>query len=150
MKVKGLNDSLYITAIIYITSILWVAIILVSVLLNNRANTYSVLLATIIFISASVILGLVFVPKVSRMFQCMCDIHCVQSLLQMVWLYKDPKGTNIFSSTQNGQQQPPPTILVQFSSNTVDSILSDKSTTDSKKIELLAARVRELEANVGL
>ena len=63
VKVKGLNDSLYIAAIIYITSILWVAIILVSVLLNNRANTYSVLLATIIFISASV-LGLVFVPKV--------------------------------------------------------------------------------------
>ena len=65
MKVKGLNDSLYIAAIIYITSILWVAIILVSVLLNNRANTHSVLLATFIFISASVILGLVFVPKVS-------------------------------------------------------------------------------------
>ena len=78
-----------------------------------------------------------------------CNIHCVQPLLQMVWLYKDPKGTNIFSSTQNDQQQPS-TVLVQFNSSTIDSILSDKSITDSKKIELLAARVRELEANVGL
>ena len=83
------------------------------------------------------------------MFQC-ATYMCINSLLQMVWLYKDPKGTNVFSSTQNGQQQPPSTALVQFSSNTVDSILSDKSTTDSKKIEILAARVRELEANVGL
>lgn len=73
----------------------------------------------------------------------------VYSLLQMVWLYKDPEGKSIFSSSQNGQQQPP-TVLAHFSSNTVDSILSDKSTTDSEKIDLLATRVRELEANVGL
>ena len=67
----------------------------------------------------------------------------------MVWLSKDPKGVNIFSSTQHARQQPS-TVLAHFSSNTVDSILSDKTITDNKKIELLATRVRELEANVGL
>ena len=88
MKVKGLNDSLYIAAIIYITSILWVAIILVSVLLNNSVNTYSVLLATIIFISASVILGLVFVPKVTHVLHhtiicILCYRWCGSTKIQM-------------------------------------------------------------------
>ena len=70
----------------------------------------------------------------------------------MVWLYKDPKGTNIFTSTHTHASQfkkQPSTVLAHMNSNAVDSILSDKSTTDSKKIELLAARVRELEVNVN-
>ena len=64
VKVKGLNDSLYIAAIIYITSILLVVIIVVSLLLNSKLNTFIAVLNASIFISTTVILGLVFIPKV--------------------------------------------------------------------------------------
>ena len=64
VKVKGLNDSLYIAAIIYITSILLVVIIVVSLLLNSKLNTFTTALSASIFISTTVILGLVFIPKV--------------------------------------------------------------------------------------
>lgn len=64
VKVKGLNDSLYIATTIYITSILLVVTIAALLFLNNRVNTYATLLSTTIFISATVILSLVFIPKV--------------------------------------------------------------------------------------
>ena len=65
VKVKGLNDSLYIAVTIYVTSILLVIIIGALLFLNNRVNTYAATLSTSIFISATVILSLVFVPKVT-------------------------------------------------------------------------------------
>ena len=64
VKVKGLNDSLYIAAIIYITSILLVVIIVVSLLLNSQLNAFIGVVGASIFIATTVILGLVFVPKV--------------------------------------------------------------------------------------
>ena len=64
VKVKGLNDSLYIAAIIYITSILLVVIIVVSLLLNDHVNIYASALGACILIATTVILGLVFIPKV--------------------------------------------------------------------------------------
>ena len=65
VKVKGLNDSLYITATVYSTSVLLVFIITVSIILSDRVNLYAVLLSTSIIMAATVILGLVFIPKVS-------------------------------------------------------------------------------------
>ena len=64
VKVKGLDDSLYIAAIIYITTILLVVIIIVSLLLNDKVNTYTAILGACILIATTVIVGLVFVPKV--------------------------------------------------------------------------------------
>ena len=48
-------------------------------------------------------------------------------LYQMVCLYKDPEGKYIFTATQEA--------------------LRDKHTSNKEKIDLLAARVRELESN---
>lgn len=75
VKVKGLNDSLYIATTIYITSILLVVTIAALLFLNNRVNTYAALLSTTIFISATVILSLVFIPKVhDRIYNRLLDI----------------------------------------------------------------------------
>lgn len=65
VKVKGLNDSKFIAATIYITSIVLVIEIIASITLNEYVNTFSVLFATSIFIMATVILALVFIPQVS-------------------------------------------------------------------------------------
>ena len=61
----------------------------------------------------------------------------------MVWLYKDPKGEKIFTaaSASQGTLQ-----LSKIPVNTAEKILSDQNTSDKEKIDLLAARVRELES----
>ena len=60
----------------------------------------------------------------------------------MVWLYKDPEGENIFSSssaTQLGNLQ-------RTKSVAVDNILTDRNTSDKEKIDLLAKRLRVVDS----
>ena len=64
VQVKGLNDSLFVAATIYITSICALIFIIVSFLLDNQRNTFTALISAGLFITATVILGLVFIPKV--------------------------------------------------------------------------------------
>ena len=66
VQIKGLDDSPYIAAIIYITSIVLAAVIILSIVLNDYINTISSIAATAIIITASVILALVFIPKVRQ------------------------------------------------------------------------------------
>lgn len=80
VKVKGLNDSLYITATVYSTSVLLVFIITVSIILSDRVNLYAVLLSTSIIMAATVILGLVFIPKVS-----FCSSQIITSHLPLLY-----------------------------------------------------------------
>ena len=67
----------------------------------------------------------------------------VYTFCQMVWLYKDPKGENIFTCTPAAQRTLP---LAKLPMTAVDNILSDKNTSDKEKIDLLVARVRDLES----
>ena len=64
VNIKGLNDSTYIAATIYITSVILSVTIIACITLNQYVNTFACLIATSIFITATVILGLVFIPKV--------------------------------------------------------------------------------------
>ena len=64
VEVKGLDDAKYITAAVYITSIVLVVTIIATYTLNGFVNAYSALFSTGILIGTTVILGLVFVPKV--------------------------------------------------------------------------------------
>ena len=59
----------------------------------------------------------------------------------MVWLYKDPKGENIFGSAAQGALH-----LSKLPISSVDTILADQHTNEKEKIDLLAAKVRELES----
>ena len=64
VKVKGLDDSKYIAAAIYVTSIVLAVIIVATYSLRDFVNGFATLFCTGFLIGTTVILGLVFVPKV--------------------------------------------------------------------------------------
>ena len=70
VKVKGLDDSKYIAAAIYVTSIVLAFAIITSYSLRDFVNTYPTLFCTGFLIGTTVILGLVFVPKVRTLWSC--------------------------------------------------------------------------------
>ena len=66
MKIKGLNDAKHITIAVYFTSIVTAVIIVSLYTLKTYLNTYTVLFSTGFLVGTTVILILVFIPKVSR------------------------------------------------------------------------------------
>ena len=64
VKVKGLDDAKYIAAAIYVTSIVLAVILVATYSLNEFVNAFPALFCTGFLIGTTVILGLVFVPKV--------------------------------------------------------------------------------------
>ena len=66
VKVKGLDDSKYIAAAIYITSIVFAVIMVATYTLKDFVNGFAALFCTGFLIGTTVILGLVFVPKVGE------------------------------------------------------------------------------------
>ena len=62
---KGLDDAKYILAAIYVSSIVLAVIIVSTYSLKDFINTYSAVFCSGFFIGTTVILGLVFGPKVS-------------------------------------------------------------------------------------
>ena len=64
VKVEGLNDSNYIAAATYVTSIVLAVIIVAIYSLRDFVNVFPALFCTGFLIGTTVILGLVFVPKV--------------------------------------------------------------------------------------
>ena len=65
MRVKGLNDAKYIAAAVYVTSIVTAVIIVSLYSLKTFLNLYAALFGLGFFIGTTVILVLVFVPKVT-------------------------------------------------------------------------------------
>eukprot|EP00731_Ephydatia_muelleri_P021194 Em0013g921a len=80
VKVKGLNDSKYIAAIIYVTSICLVVVIISFATLRDKVNTLAVIYSLGFWCAATIILLLVFIPKFFA-------------------TYKDPEGQTVFPST---------------------------------------------------
>ena len=64
VKVKGLDDSKYIAAATYVASIVLAVTIIATYSLKDFVNSYPTLFCTGFLIGTTVILGLVFVPKV--------------------------------------------------------------------------------------
>ena len=64
VKVKGINDAKHIAAATYVTSIVLAVILVATYTLNEFVNSYPALFCTGFLIGTTVILGLVFVPKV--------------------------------------------------------------------------------------
>lgn len=64
VKIKGLNDAKYITVAIYITSIVTAVIIVSTYSLKDFINVYASVVSGGFFVGTTMILILVFVPKV--------------------------------------------------------------------------------------
>ena len=64
VKVKGLDDAKYIAIAVYVTSIVTAVIIVATYTLYDFSNILSIVLCTGIFVGATIILLLVFIPKV--------------------------------------------------------------------------------------
>ena len=64
VKVKGLDDAKYIAIAVYVTSIVTAVIIVATYTLYDFSNILPIVLCSGIFIGATIILLLVFIPKV--------------------------------------------------------------------------------------
>ena len=64
VKVKGLNDTKFINAIVYVTSIGTAVIIVAAYTLKTHINSFAGLYSAGLFIGTTATLGLIFVPKV--------------------------------------------------------------------------------------
>ena len=69
VKVKGLDDSKYIAAATYVTSVVLAIVIVTSYSLREFVNAFAALFCTGFLIGTTVILGLVFVPKVRTLYR---------------------------------------------------------------------------------
>ena len=70
VKVKGVNDAKYVAAAVYVTSIVTAVIFVSLYSLKTFVNLYAALFSLGFFIGTSVILVLVFIPKVMKMHAC--------------------------------------------------------------------------------
>lgn len=66
VKVKGLNDAKYIAGVIYVTSIVIVVIIISFIALREYLNALAAIYSVGYLLDATAILGLIFIPKVSK------------------------------------------------------------------------------------
>ena len=78
VKVKGLDDSKYIAAATYLTSIVLAVIIVTTYSLRDFVNVFPALFCTGFLIGTTVILALVFVPKVGISANAS---HCVSKVI---------------------------------------------------------------------
>ena len=64
VKVKGLNDAKCITSTVYITTIVMFLTVIITFTLSDYVNAYVSVYGSGIWITATVILGIMFIPKV--------------------------------------------------------------------------------------
>ena len=64
VKVKGLDDSVYIAASIYVTSVMLAVIIVSTYTLMDYVNVYPAVVGMGLLLGTTAILGLVFIPRV--------------------------------------------------------------------------------------
>ena len=67
VKVKGLDDSMYVAASVYVTSIVLTAIIISTYTMRDYVNAYPAVMGMGLLLGTTTILGLVFIPRVSEM-----------------------------------------------------------------------------------
>ena len=72
IKVKGLNDAKFIGGIIYVSSIVIVVIIISFIVLRKHLNVLAAIYSVGYMVDATVILGLIFIPKVCK--------HCINHI----------------------------------------------------------------------
>ncbi|KAL5471263.1 hypothetical protein EMCRGX_G029359 [Ephydatia muelleri] len=106
VKFPGLNDSVFVAAIIYTSSIVLVILIVDTFILNNYINTFGAIFTVGIIILTTVFLAFTFVPK-------------------MYLLYKDPEGKSISSNVNMPETRDP--LNQDTRRPTQDAILLDSN-----------------------
>ena len=142
VKVKGLDDSKYIAAAVYVTSIVLAVVIVATYTLNDYVNGFPALVSIGFFIGTTFILLLVFIPKVQYLSASQFFMH-KKCLFQMVGLYRDPHGENVFSKSE--LSDPTDTLGTRKLSNTIGSHDSSMIEVDKTEVDGLKARIKELE-----
>ena len=74
MKIEALNDSKFIAAAVYCTVVICIPLVTVGVLLTSMVEAHYGTLSGGILLATSLILGLIFIPRVS----CVLDIIYVR------------------------------------------------------------------------
>ena len=87
VKVKGLDDSKYIAAATYVASIVLAVIIVATYSLREFVNAFPALFCTGFLIGTTVILGLVFVPKVGDLGTSGNTSHCEMAQFGGYYIY---------------------------------------------------------------
>ena len=100
VRIKALNDSTEIAAIIYINSITLALLTVVEFALSNYHEVHAGMFGLALLVGATLFLSLVFVPRVcSHYGLVVLAIVLVYlyrcAILQLVHLYKDPKGETV-------------------------------------------------------
>lgn len=114
VKIKALNDAKYITVIIYATSIIVIVMIACAVVLSDHLNADGAVFGGLLYIFATIVLSVLFIPKVLQLSYLELQNNTTYRgykqpqyyfiHLQMVILYKDPKGEKIFERTHSVSQ----------------------------------------------
>ena len=81
IKIKGLNGAKYIAASVYSTSIILAMTIIASIVLTNYINAYAAVYSFGFWLLNSLMLGLLFIPKVSMQAIMMCTIGLSPQLI---------------------------------------------------------------------
>ena len=88
VKVKGLDDSVYIAASIYVTSVVLAVIIVSTYTLMDYVNTYPAVVGMGLLLGTTAILGLVFIPRVRNSVYPYYYCLCIRSNLHyFLWLW---------------------------------------------------------------
>lgn len=176
---KGLNDSKFIGAIIYITSVVLAVKIVAAITLNEYVDVFSALFATCILITATTTLGLIFIPQVrysgrvcslvlfgykffcsltfmALLYYNACQCICIFSVSpQMIGLYRDPTGANIFRVNETSNSQSTSVTAAENfkkmsgAGGAELSIENDPFLSDKEKINMLNQKIKDLEKNAN-
>ena len=84
VKIKALNDSKEIAAIIYFNSIILVVIAVTEFALQHYHIVYAALFGLALFIEASLFLGVLFIPKVCNPSFSVCNEECLYVIIMCI------------------------------------------------------------------
>lgn len=139
VKIKGLNDSKEVSIILYVTSGILFIIMLVTFILGDYINVDASVYGIGISSATFVVLGFIFIPKVSSLYVAIVKVLKVVILdskteldinfffIQMFLLYKDPNGESIFSSkTRSASNFDGGACQMQFTSMAGNATLPNK------------------------
>lgn len=65
VKVKGLNDAKYASTVVYITTFIMFITLIITFTLTNYITAYATIYGVGLWISCTILLAIVFVPKVT-------------------------------------------------------------------------------------
>lgn len=163
VKIKVLNDSKYIAAMIYISSIVLLLLGIATAVFGSSINVTGILFSGGLLFATTAFLCLVFIPKVKMLLlhvsdtehvpdtEHVCYLHkynylAILFLFQMVGLYRDPLGERIFDKSSSSNTILENTLGRSRSAHCINVCSPDPCPDNSSKLVQLQLRISELES----